>query len=153
MPRNYKIRDPNYASRIYRSFEAQGIMAHLGAKITSLGVGMCEISLPFNVFLSQQHGFFHGGVTGVIADSAGGYAAATLYHAEDEILTVEYKLNLIAPADGDWLIAKGHVVRSGKSLTVTTADIFVKKNDQEKQIAIMQQTLMRISGHNLNTGC
>jgi len=136
--------DPDFSARIHKSFSEQGIMSHIGATLTHLEPGLCEISVPYQDHLSQQHGFFHGGITGLIADSAGGYAAASLFDARDEILTVEYKLNLIAPADGDVLVAKGRVIKSGKTLSVTTADVFVEKDKQSKQIAVMQQTLIRL---------
>ena len=107
---------------------------------------MCEIELPYSDAVSQQHGFFHGGVIGTIADSAGGYAAFGLMDAEDGILTVEYKLNLMAPADGDLLIARGRVVRPGRTLTVARAEVGVVKDGVEVACAAMQQTLMRIVG-------
>ena len=138
--------DPDFAERVRKSFDAQGIMDHIGATLTLIEPGVCEIGLPYSDAVSQQHGFFHGGVIGTIADSAGGYAAFGLMDAEDGILTVEYKLNLMALADGDLLVARGQVVRAGRTLTVARAEVGVVKNGVEVACAAMQQTLMRIVG-------
>ena len=144
--KDFTATDPDFAERVRKSFDAQGIMDHIGATLTLIGPGVCEIELPYSDAVSQQHGFFHGGVIGTIADSAGGYAAFGLMDAEDGILTVEYKLNLMAPADGDLLVARGQVVRAGRTLTVARAEVGVVKNGVEVACAAMQQTLMRIVG-------
>ena len=142
--KDFTATDPDFAERVRKSFDAQGIMDHIGATLTLIEPGVCEIELPYSDAVSQQHGFFHGGVIGTIADSAGGYAAFGLMDAEDGILTVEYKLNLMAPADGDLLVARGQVVRAGRTLTVARAEVGVVKNGVEVTCAAMQQTLMRI---------
>ena len=142
--KDFAATDPDFAERVRKSFDAQGIMDHIGATLTLIQPGVCEIELPYSDAVSQQHGFFHGGVIGTIADSAGGYAAFGLMDAEDGILTVEYKLNLMAPADGDLLVARGQVVRVGRTLTVARAEVGVVKNGVEVVCAAMQQTLMRI---------
>ena len=144
--KDFEAMDPDFAERVRKSFAAQGIMDHIGATLTLIEPGVCEIELPYSDAVSQQHGFFHGGVIGTIADSAGGYAAFGLMDAEDGILTVEYKLNLMAPADGDLLIARGRVVRPGRTLTVARAEVGVVKDGVEVACAAMQQTLMRIVG-------
>ena len=144
--KDFTATDPDFAERVRKSFDAQGIMDHIGATLTLIEPGVCEIELPYSDAVSQQHGFFHGGVIGTIADSAGGYAAFGLMDAEDSILTVEYKLNLMAPADGDLLVARGQVVRAGRTLTVARAEVGVVKNGVEVACAAMQQTLMRIVG-------
>lgn len=144
--KDFTATDPDFAERVRKSFDAQGIMDHIGATLTLIEPGVCEIELPYSDAVSQQHGFFHGGVIGTIADSAGGYAAFGLMDAEDGILTVEYKLNLMAPADGDLLVARGQVVRAGRTLTVARAEVGVVKNGVEIACAAMQQTLMRIVG-------
>ena len=144
--KDFTATDPDFAERVRKSFDAQGIMDHIGATLTLIEPGVCEIELPYSDAVSQQHGFFHGGVIGTIADSAGGYAAFGLMDAEDGILTVEYKLNLMAPADGDLLGAPGQVVRAGRTLTVVRAEVGVVKNGVEGACAAMQQTLMRIVG-------
>ena len=144
--KDFTATDPDFAERVRKSFDAQGVMDHIGATLTLIEPGVCEIELPYSDAVSQQHGFFHGGVIGTIADSAGGYAAFGLMDAEDGILTVEYKLNLMAPADGDLLVARGQVVRAGRTLTVARAEVGVVKNGVEVACAAMQQTLMRIVG-------
>ena len=144
--KDFEATDPDFAERVRKSFDVQGIMDHIGATLTLIEPGVCEIELPYSDAVSQQHGFFHGGVIGTIADSAGGYAAFGLMDAEDGILTVEYKLNLMAPADGDLLVARGQVVRAGRALTVARAEVGVVKNGVEVACAAMQQTLMRIVG-------
>ena len=144
--KDFEATDPDFAERVRKSFDAQGIMDHIGATLTLIEPGVCEIELPYSDAVSQQHGFFHGGVIGTIADSAGGYAAFGLMDAEDGILTVEYKLNLMAPADGDLLVARGQVVRAGRTLTVSRAEVGVIKNGVVVACAAMQQTLMRIVG-------
>ena len=144
--KDFTATDPDFAERVRKSFDAQGIMDHIGATLTLIEPAVCEIELPYSDAVSQQYGFFHGGVIGTIADSAGGYAAFGLMDAEDGILTVEYKLNLMAPADGDLLVARGQVVRVGRTLTVARAEVGVVKNGVEVACAAMQQTLMRIVG-------
>jgi uncharacterized protein (TIGR00369 family) len=121
-------------------------MRHLGAELRSAGPGGVEIRVPFRTELTQQHQFFHAGVTGAIADSACGYAAYTLMPADSSVLTVEYKMNLLAPADGEELIARAHVVRAGKTLTICLADVFVRKGAEEKHCATVLATIMCMAG-------
>jgi uncharacterized protein (TIGR00369 family) len=142
----FVAQDPHYARRIEESFARQGLMEHLGARITSLEAGRVEIRVPFRSELTQQHGFFHAGVTGSIADSACGYAAYTLMPADSSVLTVEYKINLMAPAEGEELIARGRVVRSGKTLKICEADVFVRKDGVETHCALMLATVMCMAG-------
>lgn len=147
-----KPANPDFEQAVRESFARQGIMAHIGARLGVIRPGYVEIIAPYSDDLSQQHGFFHGGVVGTIADSAGGYAAFTLMGAGDGVLTVEYKINLVAPADGDTLIARAEVVRPGRTLSVSQAQVFVIKDGQETLCGIMQQTLMRIVGRSDVTG-
>jgi len=137
--------DEAYDARVRESFARQGAMLHLGATIRYLAPGQCEIAVPFRPELSQQHGYFHAGVISAIVDSAGGFAALTLFAAGSEVLTVEFKINLIAPADGELLIAEGRVVRAGRTLTVCTGEVRSLRGGIPKTCAIMQQTLMRVS--------
>lgn len=138
--------DPGFARRVQESFERQGLMKHLGAKLASLEAGGAEIRVPFRAELTQQHNYFHAGVTGAVADSACGYAAYTLMPADSSVLTVEYKVNLLAPADGEELIARARVVRSGKTLKICTADVFVRKGGAENHCATMLATVMCMDG-------
>jgi uncharacterized protein (TIGR00369 family) len=136
--------DPDYASRVRASFARQGFMRSLGAELTVVQPGACEIRLPFRDDLGQQHGFFHAGATAAVADSAGGYAACTLMRPEDSVLTVEYKINLLAPGLGDEVVARARVVRSGRTLSVCQVDVFAVRDGAETHCATMQQTVMRL---------
>jgi uncharacterized protein (TIGR00369 family) len=138
--------DPNFAGRVRDSFSRQGIMAHIGAALTRIEAGLCEIELPFRDELSQQHGFFHAGVVSTIADSAGGYAAFSLFPADSSVLTVEFKINLLAPADGEKMRATGKVIKSGRTLTICELQAFAIKGGREKLCAHGMSTLMRMQG-------
>lgn len=141
-----KISDPHFAERVRASFARQNAMALIQASLPLIELGRTEIHLPHWSGVEQQHGFVHGGVVGMIADSAAGYAAMTVVPASASVLTVEYKMNLMAPADGDQLIARGKVVRAGRTLIVTQAEVFAVKNGQETPCALMQQTIMVMHG-------
>jgi uncharacterized protein (TIGR00369 family) len=142
----FKIADPNFEARVRASFARQQAMDHLGAYLSEVTAGRCEIRLPYKPELSQQHGFFHGGIIGTIADSAAGYAGFSLMPADAAVLTVEYKMNIVAPGDGEMLIARGEVLKPGRTLTITKADVFAVKNGREKLCAIMLQTLIARTG-------
>jgi uncharacterized protein (TIGR00369 family) len=142
----FEAPNPGFVARVQASFARQRIMALLGAALERIEPGECEIRLPFKDDLCQQHGLFHGGVIGTIADSAGGYAGFSLMPEDASVLTVEYKLNLLAPADGDCLIARGQVIRPGRTLVVTRADVGVVKNGRETLCATLLQTLMTMHG-------
>ncbi len=139
---NHQVRDPDYSRRVRDSFERQAFMAFIGAELTVLEPGHCEIELPYRAELSQQHGFFHGGVIGTLADNACGYAAYTLTPADASILPVEYKLNIVAPGDGERLIARGEVVKAGRTLSVTEGRVYAVKGGVEKLCAIVTETLL-----------
>lgn len=121
-------------------------MACLGAALEAVRPGRVEISLAFRPELSQQHGFFHAGIVSTIADSAGGYAAFTLFAADAGVLTVEFKVNLLAPADGERVVAVGEVIRSGRTLTVCRIDAHVEKGGARTHCATGLQTLMSLVG-------
>ncbi|MEQ8708601.1 MAG: PaaI family thioesterase [Rhodospirillales bacterium] len=131
-----------YAERVRESFARQGVMGLMGASVPVVEPGFVEIRLPWRQDLTQQHGFFHAGVTSTIADSAGGYAGYTLFPENSSVVTVEFKINLVAPAEGDALIARGRVVRPGRNLTICAGEVFVATDNNETLCAIMQQTLM-----------
>jgi len=137
--------DPDYAARIRDSFARQGAMGHLGAQIARIEPGLVHIELPFRPELTQQHGFFHGGVTGAIADTAGGFSAFTLIPAEASMLTVEFKINLIAPADGDKLVAMGRVLKPGRTLTICELEVVAVKDGTSTVCARGLQTLIRLN--------
>ena len=129
-------------SRIQASFDRQGLMAHLGARLGFIGSGCVHILLPARPEVTQQHGYIHAGATSAIADTAGGYAALTVFPADTEVLTVEYKMNLLAPAAGD-LEAIGTVLKSGRTLTVCQLEVFAVKGTDRSLIAVGQQTVIR----------
>ncbi len=135
-----------FAERVHDSFLRQGIMATLGASVARVDAGFCEIVLPFKDGLSQQHGFFHAGVVSTIADSAAGYAGYTLFPADSSVLTVEFKINLLAPADGEMLRATGRVLKHGRTLTVCELQAYVSKNGREKLCAHGMSTLICLQG-------
>ncbi|NMM37671.1 MAG: PaaI family thioesterase [Glaciimonas sp.] len=132
------------ATQLAASFARQGVLMAWQARLASAADGACEIVLPMSAVVTQQHGFFHGGVIGTLADAAGGYAANTLLMPSHECLSAEYKINFVAPGIGDTLIARGKVLKAGKTLVVSSAEVFVVKDGVEKLCAIMQQTLFVI---------
>jgi len=137
--------DPDFAARVRASFGRQGFMRSLGAELTRVEPGACEIRLAFRDGLGQQHGYFHTGALSAIADSAGGYAGYTLMGAGDSVLSVEYKMNLLAPGRGDAAVARARVVKSGRTLTVCQVEVFVERDGVETLCALMQQTLIRMA--------
>lgn len=134
---------PEIQRRITESFERQGLMGHLGARLKHIGPGRVHIVLPARPEVTQQHGYFHAGATSAIADSAGGYAAFTLFPEETSVLTVEYKMNLLAPAEGDYLEAVGTVLKSGRTLTICRLDVHAVQANHRKLVAAGQQALIR----------
>ncbi len=140
------ISDARFAERVRASFDRQTAMHLIQATLPVVEHGRTEIHLPHWQGIEQQHGFVHGGVVGMIADSAAGYAAMTMVSPAASVLTVEYKMNLVAPADGETLIARGQVVRSGRTLIVTKAEVFAVKDGRETLCALMQQTIMVMHG-------
>ena len=138
--------DPDFERRTRESFSKQGAMAHLGATLQRVEPGRVEIRMPFRAELSQQHGFFHAGMISTIADSAGGYAGFTLFPEDSSVLTVEFKLNLLAPAAGERLVAEGFVVKPGRTLAITRGEVHAERGGKRTLIALMQQTLMVMRG-------
>ncbi|MFF1649133.1 PaaI family thioesterase [Streptomyces sp. NPDC058240] len=135
---------PDVQKRVQDSFDRQGLMTHLGARMTHIGPGRVHIELPSRPEVTQQHGYVHAGATSAIADSAGGYAALTLFPEESEVLTVEYKINLLAPAAGDHIEAIGTVLKSGRTLTVCQLEVYgVRADGDRRLVANGQQTLIR----------
>ncbi|WP_326763726.1 PaaI family thioesterase [Streptomyces sp. NBC_01591] len=137
---------PAVQKRVQDSFDQQGLMTHLGARLAHIGPGRVHIELPARPEVTQQHGYVHAGATSAIADSAGGYAALTLLSEDAEVLTVEYKINLLAPAAGDRLEAIGTVLKSGRTLTVRQLEVYgVQDGGERKLVANGQQTLIRVN--------
>jgi len=142
----FEVKDAHYAERVRESFARQGLMRHLGAELGLVEAGGVEIRVPFRAELTQQHSYFHAGVSSAIGDTACGYAAYTLMPADSTVLTVEFKINLLAPAAGEELIARARVVRSGKTLKICSADVFVRKDGAEQHCATMLTTVMCMAG-------
>jgi uncharacterized protein (TIGR00369 family) len=141
---DFTPRDPNYEQRIRSSFGKQRVMQLLGAELEQVAPGRCLIRLPFRDDLTQQNGFFHAGVTSTIADSAGGYAGYTLMPDTSDVLTVEFKINLLRPASGALLVAEGRVIRAGRNLTFTEVTVEVGDGHNMKVCASMTQTLASV---------
>jgi uncharacterized protein (TIGR00369 family) len=133
--------DPQYATRMRESFGRQAAMRLIGASLTRVEPGHAEITLPFQDKLTQQKGYIHGGIVGMIADSACGYAAFSLIPASASLVTAEYKINILAPARRS-LVARGQVVKAGRTLTVTRAEVYA---DDGTHVASMQQTLVMLA--------
>jgi uncharacterized protein (TIGR00369 family) len=129
-------------TRIRGSFAKQALMRTLGAEVLAVRPGEVEIALPFGDHILQQHGFVHAGAIASIADNACGYAALTTMPDEAAVLTVEFKINLLSPAKGERVRAVGRVVRAGKNLVITAADVFADAAGTTKQIALMTATMM-----------
>ncbi|MFC6155504.1 PaaI family thioesterase [Kribbella jiaozuonensis] len=131
-------------ARVRESFDRQGLMEHLGARISYVGAGEVRIELPSRPEVTQQHGYFHAGATSSIADSAGGYAAFTLFPEGTTVLTVEFKINLLAPAEGERLEAVGTVIKPGRTLTICKLEVFAVAGDRRTLVAVGQQTLIQV---------
>lgn len=142
----FQPRDPHYVERVRTSFRLQQAMALIGAELAVVEPGFTEIHLANRPEITQQHGYVHGGIVGMIADNAGGFAANTLTPSDASVLTVEYKLNLVAPADGERLVARGEVIKPGRTLFVTRAEVFAIKDEQWTLCAVMQQTIIAMHG-------
>ena len=145
-PRRHEPRDPGYAARVRASFGRQAVMQTIGARLTRVDPGVVEIELPFRSDLTQQQGFLHAGIVTTIADSACGYAALTVMDPEAGVLSVEYKINLLAPAAGERMRAVGAVVRAGRTIVVCTADVLAVTGREELLVASMQGTMMAVRG-------
>jgi len=138
--------DPPFAARVRESFQRQNAMQLIRATLAIVERGRTEIHLPHWSGIEQQHGFVHGAIVGAIADSAAGYAAMTVVPADASVLSVEYKVNFLAPAAGQSLIARGRVVRPGRTLIVATAEVAAVADGKETPCALMQQTIMVMHG-------
>jgi uncharacterized protein (TIGR00369 family) len=136
--------DPTYAERVRDSFARQKVMTLIGARLVRVEPGHVEIELPYRSDLVQQHGFIHAGIVGTIADSAGGYAAYTLMPAGSSVVSVEFKLNMLAPAQGERLHAHGRVLRAGRTLTVCELEVRAARDGLENACAWGLQTVFRL---------
>ncbi len=143
---SFQPRDPAYASKVRASFAQQTIMGLVGAKLVRVDPGEVEIELPYRPDLCQQHGFFHAGVQAMIADSAAGYAAFSLFPPDSAVLSTHFSIHLLAPAAGDRLRAVARVVKPGRTLTVVDCDVYVRNDGDERHCARMTATMMCLQG-------
>jgi uncharacterized protein (TIGR00369 family) len=134
----------DFEARVRDSFARQTAMATMGAEVVHVAPGEVDLRMAHRPELSQQHGFLHAGIVAALADSACGYAAYTLMPPGAEVMSVEFKLNLMAPAAGDAFVARGRVKKAGRTLTVANADVFALKDGGERLIATMQATMMAV---------
>lgn len=139
----HEPRDPDFDAKVRESFARQAFMGTLGAELARVAPGEVDIRVPYRKDLTQQHGFLHAGVLATIADSACGYAAFSLMEPGSAVLSVEFKINLLAPAQGTFFLARARVVRSGRTLTVCMAEV---ESDASpgKPVAVMQATMMTL---------
>jgi uncharacterized protein (TIGR00369 family) len=145
--RPFEAENPDYAAMVAASFARQGLMQALGIELVEVTPGACVLSAAADPRLTQQQGFFHGALIGAMLDCAGGYAAYSLMPPESEVLTTEYKVNFIAAAEGGRLIARGRVLKPGRTLTVTMAEAFCARAGSENLCAVMLQSLIRVAPH------
>ncbi|MGH9901860.1 MAG: PaaI family thioesterase [Pyrinomonadaceae bacterium] len=143
---SFEPQTQSFEARVRESFARQRLMRMIGATLRSVTPGAVEIELPFRDDLTQQHGFLHAGVVASIADSACGYAALSLMPEDADVLTVEYKINLLSPARGERVIARARVTRPGRNLTVCAGDVFAVTGGEEKLVATMLATMMAVRG-------
>lgn len=148
-PQDGRVADPEgegYQERIRSSFAKQGLMTTLGATLENVSPGAVEISLRPHPAISQQHGFIHAGAISAVADTAAGYAALSLMPSGRGVLTTEFKINLVAPAVGDRILARARVVKAGRTLTLAQTEVFSESGGQEKLVALLTATLMTVEG-------
>ena len=143
---SFEPRDPLWETRVRKSFARQGFQEFLGARPDHLSPAEVDISVPFRQELTQQHGYFHAGVTATIADTAAGYAALSLYPSGTGVLTTEFKINLLNPAGGEQLVARGRVIKPGRTLTVCSADVYGISGDHETHVATAIVSLISLEG-------
>jgi uncharacterized protein (TIGR00369 family) len=143
---NHPVRDPGFEQRVRDSFARQRFMATLGATLEHVRPGEVLIALPFSEALTQQHGFLHAGVAIAVVDSACGYAALSLMEPGAGVMSVEFKVNLLAPAAGNRFVAMGRVIKSGRTLTVCHGELRAVQEDGEVVVAVLQGTMMTVRG-------
>ena len=146
MSATVEAKDADFEGRVRRSFARQSMMATIGAVLERVEPGLVDIALAVAPHILQQHGFVHGGAVSTLADTACGFAALSLVRPGAGVLTVEFKMNMMAPAAGTRLVARGRVVKAGRTLIVTQADVFAHADGSERAIALMTATIMAVEG-------
>jgi len=139
-------KDPEFEARVRASFAKQGLMRTLGASLVRVSPGAVEVAMAPSPSVTQQHGFVHAGAVTAIADSAAGYAALSLMPAGVGVLTTEFKVNLVAPAVGDRILARARVIKPGRTLTLVQSEVFAEADGREKMVALMTATMMTMEG-------
>ena len=142
----FQARNPDFDSVVRDSFSRQPFMREMGVRIKELSPGICELHVDMREGLTQQHGFFHGGLVAALADSAAGYASYSLYPANSTVLTVDYSVNFLRPAQGKLLRARAEVIKSGKTLYVCRADAYTEEDGQSKHCLTGLFTMMCLMG-------
>jgi len=144
MSSQFEPKDPDFKSRVTQSFSEQMVMQTINASLLTVEPGRVEIELPYQRELTQQDGFIHAGISSTILDSACGYSAFTLMPAAARILTIEFKINLLAPAAGEYFRAIGKVRKPGRSVFVAEAELHASLDGSDRLVATMSATLMAI---------
>ena len=139
-------RDPAWEARIRASFARQALMTTMGARLHAMAPGEVAIALPFRAELTQQHGYLHAGAVAAVVDSACGYAALSLMDPDAAVLSIEFKVNMLAPAAGERFLARGRVVRSGRTITVCAGELVTERDGASALVAVMQATMMAVRG-------
>ena len=148
----FTVHDRDFENRVRQSFARQRAMETIGARLVHVAPGEVDIELPFRDDLTQQDGFLHAGIVSTILDSACGYAAYTLMPQGAGVLSIEFKVNLLAPAVGERVIARGRVVRAGRTISVSKADAFALRGGEERHVSTMTATLMAVAGRDAVSG-
>lgn len=150
MANAFEPRDPRFEQRVRESYARQRLLTLLGASLERVAPGEVDIRLPFRPDLAQQHGFMHAGAMTSIVDTACGYAALTLMPPEAAVLSVEFKVNLLAPGEGEAVVARARVLKPGRTLTVVRGDVFAVQRGEEKLVSTMLATMMAVQGRGLS---
>lgn len=140
------MNEAEFGTRVAESFARQGLMRSLGARLMDVARGRVVVEVPFAEALTQQNGYFHAAVSAAIADTAGGYAALTVMEAGDDVLAVEFKINLLRPAVGERLTAEAVVLKEGRTLTICQSTVRAWSGERATTVAVMMQTNMRMRG-------
>ncbi len=141
---NWQVPDHDYKTRVMDSFQRQPFMQTLGIELVQIDSGYCEMKLPYKKELTQQHGYFHAGVIATIADNSAGYAAFSLMQPTSSPLTVEFKINLLSPGQGEFLCAKSRVIKNGRTLKICQTEVFNEREGKEILCAIAIVSLMEL---------
>ena len=147
---SWQARDPAFAERVRTSFDRQRFMGTLGARLGRVAPGEVDIELPVRDALSQQHGFVHAGALASVLDSAAGYAAFTLMPPGAAVLSIEFKINMLEPARGATIVARGRVVRAGRTISVCRADAVAFDDGSETIVATLTGTMMCVEGRGIS---